>query len=109
LIAQRYKETSSDAPVPTAKEIELSLKNVAKSEQFKIAEWKNDLEDKAWLARVDAAKLINQVCADISEARLTFAKKRDSLLLLKLVIKNHPAQLAELGDYVRRLVDGPGE
>lgn len=108
-IAQRYKETSSDAPVPTTKEIEVALKTVANSKQFKIAEWKNDLEDKAWLARVDAANLINQVCADVSEARLTFTKKRDSFLLLKLVIRNHPAQLAELGDYVRRLVDGPGE
>ena len=108
-IAQRYKETSSDAPVPTAKEVEVALKNVANSKQFKIPEWKNDLEDKAWLARVDAANLINQVCADVSEARLTFTKKRDSFLLLQLVIRNHPAQLAELGDYVRRLVDGPGE
>ncbi len=108
-IAQRYKETSSDAPVPTTKEIELALKTVAKSKQFKIAEWKNDLEDKAWLARVDAANLINQVCADVSEARVTFTKKSDSFLLLKLVIRNHPAQVAELGDYVQRLVDGPGE
>jgi predicted ATPase len=108
-IVQRYKETSSDAPVPTTKEVEVALKNVANSKQFKIPEWKNDLEDKAWLARVDAANLINQVCADVSEARLTFTKKRDSFLLLKLVIRNHPAQLAELGDYVQRLVDGPGE
>jgi hypothetical protein len=109
LIAQRYKETSSDAPAPTAKKVEVALKNVANSKQFKIPEWKNDLEDKAWLARVDAANLIIQVCADVSEARLTFTKKRDSFLLLQLVIRNHPAQLAELGDYVRRLVDGSGE
>jgi hypothetical protein len=107
-IAQRYKETSSDAPIPTANEVEVALENVAKSKKFKIVEWKNDLEDKAWLARVDAANLINQVCADVSGARLTFTKKRDSFLLLKLVIRNHPAQLVELGDYVRRLVDGPG-
>jgi len=108
-IAQRYKETSSDAPVPTAKEVEVALENVAKSKKFKIVEWKNDLEDKAWLARVDAANLINQVCVDVSGARLTFTKKRDSFLLLKLVIRNHPDQLVELGDYVQRLVDGPGE
>ena len=37
-IAQRYKETSSDAPVPTAKEVEVALKNVANSKQFKIPE-----------------------------------------------------------------------
>ncbi len=108
-IAQRYKETSSDAPVPTAKEVEVALENVAKSKKFKIVEWKNDLEDKAWLARVDAANLINQVCVDVSGARLTFTKKRDSFLLLKLVIRNHPDQLVELGDYVQRLADGPGE
>jgi energy-coupling factor transporter ATP-binding protein EcfA2 len=108
-IAQRYKETLSDTPVPTAKAVEAALENRAGSKQFKIAEWKNDLEDEAWLARIDAANLINQVCADVSEARLTFNKKRDSLLLLQLVIRNHPAQLAELGDYVRQLVDGPGE
>ena len=108
-IAQRYKETSSDTLVPTAKAVEAALKTQAGSKQFKITEWKNDLEAEAWLARIDAANLINQVCADVSEARVTFNKKHDSFLLLQLVVRNHPAQLAELGDYVRHLVDGSGE
>jgi hypothetical protein len=107
-IAQQTKENLTEAPVPTANEVEAALKDLAGTPKFKVTEWKNDLEDKEWLARVDAANLIIQVCTDVSETRVTFNKKRDTLLLLQLVIKNNPAQLAELGEYVRRLVDGQG-
>jgi hypothetical protein len=107
-VAHRHKEASSDASVPTANEVEAALKDRAVTPKFKVTEWRNDLEDKEWLARVDAANLIIQVCTDVSETRVTFNKNRDTLLLLQLVIKNNPAQLAELGEYVRRLVDGQG-
>jgi predicted ATPase len=107
-VAHRHKEASSDASVPTANEVEAALKDLAVTPKFKVTEWRNDLEDKEWLARVDAANLIIQVCTDVSETRVTFNKNRDTLLLLQLVIKNNPAQLAELGEYVRRLVDGQG-
>jgi hypothetical protein len=106
-IAHRYKKASCDASVPTEKEVETALKNLAGSPKFNGAGWRNDLEDEAWLAQVDSAKLIKQVCAEVSETRVTFNKNCDSLLLLKFVIKNNPAQLEQLGGYVRRLVDGP--
>jgi hypothetical protein len=107
-IAQQTKENLTEAPVLTANEVEAALKNLAGTAKFKVTEWRNDLEDKEWLARVDAANLIIQVCTDVSETRVTFNKNRDTLLLLQLVIKNNPAQLAELGEYVRRLVDEQG-
>jgi predicted ATPase len=106
-IAHRQKEASSDASVPTEKEVEIALKNLADSEQFKVPGWKNELEDEAWLAEVDAANLIRKVCTYVSETRVTFNKNGDSFSLLQLVIKNNPSQLKELSDYVRRLVDGP--
>jgi hypothetical protein len=108
-IAQQTKENLTEAPALTANAVEATLKNLAGTPKFKVTEWRNDLEDKEWLARVDAAKLIKKTCEEISNERVTFNKNDDSLALLRLVIKNNPAQLAELGDYVRRLVDGPGE
>lgn len=106
-IAHRQKEASSDASVPTEKEVETALKNLAGSEQFKVPDWKNELEDEAWLAQVDAAKLIREVCTVVSETRVTFNKNGDSFSLLQLVIKNNPSQIKKLSDYVRLLVDGP--
>lgn len=106
-ITQQTKENLTEAPVLTANEVEAALKNLAGTPKFKVTEWRNDLEDKEWLARVDAAKLITKICEEISNELVTFNKNDDSLALLRLVIKNNPAQLAELGDYVRRLVDGP--
>jgi hypothetical protein len=104
-IAQQTKKNLAEALIPTAEEVETVLKNLANEPKVKVAEWRNDLEDAAWLARVDAANLINEVCKKISEARVTFNKNQHSLQLLQLVRMNNPAQLSELGEYVQRLVD----
>ncbi len=108
-IADKDHFKPRDAAPLTPGAVAATLMRLAAEMKFKIPEWQGKLDDVTWLTRVDAANLIKAVCEEISEARVTFNKNLDSLALLRLVIKNNPAQLAELGDYVRRLVDGPGE
>jgi hypothetical protein len=57
-----------------------------------------------WLARVDAANLIINVCGSLSEHRAPFAKKGDSLFLLRHILERDREQLAPLRDYVASLV-----
>ena len=83
----------------TAKLIEL-----AGSKKFLEREWRGDIFDEAWLARVDAANLISAACAELSEHLVTFNKKSDTLALLKFVQDRNPAQLEGLASYVKNLV-----
>ncbi|QMW22518.1 ATP-dependent nuclease [Sandaracinobacteroides saxicola] len=89
---------------PAVQQVAACLKSLAASEHFKIPEWSGDINDAVWQSRVDAAKLIAETCAELSDQRVTFNKKRDTLTLLQLVHKNSPDQLKELVEYVRGLV-----
>ena len=68
------------------------------------AKWDGDITDEQWLAGVDAAKLIDTVCGTLSDQRVRFAKKDDSLFLLQHILKNDRQHLAPLEDYVASLV-----
>ncbi len=76
----------------------------ANGSDFIIDDWKNDILDPNWQRRVDAAKLINSVCERLTECRLTFTKKHDSLFLLKHIHENKPERIKELSSYVEGLV-----
>ena len=89
----------------TPETVEQSIGTIAADPKFKITGWKNDIRSDAWLANVDAAKLIDAVCQAQSNLRATFNKKEDSLLLLKSILKREPARLRSLAEYVKTLVD----
>jgi predicted ATPase len=100
-VMQRDQEQSIlDADLVTAKLIEL-----AGSDKFKIREWHGDLAEPRWLAKVDAAKLISDCCGQISEYRVTFKKKDDTLALLQRILLTDREQVTELLEYVEKLVD----
>ncbi len=80
------------------------LMELAGSDKFVIREWAGDLAEPGWLAKVDAAKLISDCCGQISQSRVTFKKKDDTLALLQRAISADRAQLAELLEYVKNLV-----
>ena len=89
----------------TTSTVSVKLIELAGADKFKIPEWSGDLAEPAWLAKVDAANLLSDTCASLSDCRVTFNKKGDTLALLKLVQANNAAQLQELADYVRTLVE----
>lgn len=101
------RDLGADAPVE-AGSVADQLTALASKEPFLIAEWTGDLASEAWQANVDAAKLIASACEDLSDARVTFNKKDDTLSLLQLVQGIAPEQIAPLATYVNELVEAAG-
>lgn len=90
----------------TSELVSEKLTELASSPKFSLSEWNGDLSNEAWLEKVDAAKLIAETCKALSEQRVTFNKKADSLFLLKHILEKNPNSLKSLTDYVCELVDG---
>jgi len=83
-----------------------ALRSKALEPRFKInIDWDGqNLGDENWLAQVDAARLINDVCQTLSEGRVTFSKTEDSLELVKFLVADRPAALDGLARYIESLV-----
>jgi hypothetical protein len=94
---------SESLPIDVAA-IEAKFMELA-SNDFRIAEWQGDLSDPAWLAKVDAAKLVADACAALTDQRITFNKKNDTLALMQIIQSVSVSQLDELAIYVRSLVE----
>ncbi|MBY0284348.1 MAG: AAA family ATPase [Sphingomonas sp.] len=88
----------------TVAAVEQALTDAAMQRPFLIPQWFGNLNDEAWLCHVDAANLISTVCGALSEHRVPFAKKDDTLFLLRYVLENDAAKLKPLCDYVASLV-----
>ncbi len=84
--------------------VRTKLTELASSSPYRVVSWSNDLSSEHWLADVDAAKLIAQAVAELSNQTVTFKKKHDSLFLLKSILKRNPDQLKLLIDYVQSLI-----
>ncbi|WP_292962331.1 ATP-dependent nuclease [Novosphingobium sp. UBA1939] len=80
------------------------LTDLASSQRFRIQSWNGNLFDAKWASEVDAAKLIANAVSDLTETRLEFRKKNDSLALLKLVQRHNPELIEPLSNYVLELV-----
>lgn len=104
LIQQDQEENNVNADLVTRKLIELA--GVGK---FKIPEWSGDLAEPGWLAKVDGAKLIAECCGQLSEHRVAFNKKNDTLALLQRILATHREQVTELLEYVEKLVASLGD
>jgi energy-coupling factor transporter ATP-binding protein EcfA2 len=94
--------TSAQSATPAA--VEVALRVAAAKRTFHVPEWNDDITNVNWLIRVDAANLIANVCGTLSEQRAPFAKKDDSLFLLRHILEHDPTRLAPLQDYVVSLV-----
>lgn len=98
--------TERDSEMVTSDVAEIEAKLIAlAAEQFRVAEWQGDLTDEVWLTKVDAANLIAAATAELTEHRVTFNKKDDTLALMQLVQSVDAVQLNGLATYVRSLVE----
>lgn len=95
-------KTSPKATTPAG--VKAALEAAAAKRPLCIPEWTGDLADVEWLARVDAARLIAAVCGTLSNHRVPFTKKDDSLFLLRHILEHDPEQLAPLRDYIVSLL-----
>ncbi len=98
-----HKDPQSASTV-TPDSVAAALKKAAAEKPLHIPEWNGNIADEQWLAGVDAAELIGTVCGTLSEQRMRFAKKADSLFLLQHILKNNGQHLDPLAKYVASLV-----
>ncbi len=92
------------ASTVTPDSVAAALKKAAAEKPLHIQEWNGNIADEQWLAGVDAAELIGTVCGTLSEQRVRFAKKADSLFLLQHILKNDRQRFDPLAEYVASLV-----
>jgi predicted ATPase len=104
LLQRDQEQNNVDADLVTRKLIEL-----ADTAEFKIPEWTGDLAEPRWLAKVDAAKLISECCGQISEHRVTFNKKNDTLAHLQRILATQREEVTELLEHVEKLVSSLGK
>jgi hypothetical protein len=101
----RAKDPGSSA---TAESVEAELIRLGADRRYGPG-WKGSLADEGWLARCDAANLIDQTMRNISEERVRFEKTKDALELVRHILQREVGQLQPLGDYVRSLVNRVGK
>ena len=104
-ISAFIRSRDSEAASVNKEIVVTKLSELAASESFKVKEWAGDLNQAAWLEKVDAANLIAAVCMELSDNRVTFNKKDDTLSLIQSVQALNPDQLTGLEVYVRNLVE----
>lgn len=67
--------------------------------------WHGSVDDAAWWTQVDGAMILRDLCSTLTEQRLTFRKKVDTLDILKLSVERDRARLRPLAEYVQLLVN----
>lgn len=81
------------------------LRAAAQERDLLVPQWDGILTSEGWTSSVDAASLISRVVARLSNHRVTFKKKNDSMALMKHMIVQNSAQLQPLIDYVKSLIE----
>jgi predicted ATPase len=99
-IASKDSELKLDAEI-VAEQLRITARDLDLSTPH---DWDGNICDENWLTAVDGANLIKRTCAIMSDNRVTFSKRHDSLQLLKYIIANNPERLASLKCYIRELV-----
>ena len=65
-----------------------------------------DLSDSQWVDKnIDAAKLLDALFANFSEARVEFRKTKHSVMLTEWLLENNPDSFAELVQFLRGILD----
>jgi hypothetical protein len=61
-----------------------------------------------WVRNVHAGKLLDDLFQDVSDAKLSFSKTRDDLLLVQWLLENRKEALEPLGEYLEELIEKCG-
>jgi AAA15 family ATPase/GTPase len=63
------------------------------------------LANAKWIDKIDAAKVLAALFAELSEARVQFKKTSHSLMLTEWLVENNPEHFAELAQFLRDILD----
>ncbi|MEG4087921.1 AAA family ATPase [Microcoleus sp. Pol12B4] len=58
-----------------------------------------------WIGKIDAAKVLDALFAELSEARVKFKKTSHSLMLTEWLLENNPEHFADLAQFLRGILD----
>ena len=58
-----------------------------------------------WIEKIDAAKVLAVLFAELSEARVQFKKTSHSPMLTEWLLENNPEHFAELAQFLRDILD----
>src|SRR4028119_112515 len=73
---------------------------------FSKASTEKELSDSQWVdENIDAAKLLDALFANFSEARVEFRKTKHSVMLTEWLLENNPDCFAELVQFLQRILD----
>lgn len=103
-LAQRMRDKDAATNLNPAAVSEKILE-LAASPRFRTGLIVPDLTSEEWLAAVDAAKLLNALFSESSDARIEYEKTTDGIEIIKLMLARDPSTLTPLTEYVASLVD----
>ena len=63
------------------------------------------LANAKWIDKIDAAKVLAALFAELSEARVQFKKTSHSLMLTEWLLENNPEHSADLAQFLRDILD----
>lgn len=63
------------------------------------------LANAEWIDKIDAAKVLDALFAELSFARVKFKKTAHSLMLTEWLLENNPEHFAELAQFLRDILD----
>lgn len=67
--------------------------------------WKGELQSEAWLKKVDAARLLLDCFAALTQNRTEYRKTRDTIKIIQYIVQRDISILQELIDFIESLVD----
>lgn len=67
--------------------------------------WNGSIDNSEWLKKVDAAQLLSACFSSLTEKRTEFRKTTDSVAIANYLVRNAPAKLTELVEYIRKHVE----
>ncbi|MGC1248442.1 MAG: hypothetical protein WA865_19700 [Spirulinaceae cyanobacterium] len=62
------------------------------------------MTDNIWLEKVDGAKLLSSLFAELSNSRVTYSKTKHSVELTEWLVKHQPDQLLTLAELLKRIL-----
>jgi hypothetical protein len=85
---------------------ELLESNKLNKNYFSKTSTNKELSDSQWVDKnIDAAKLLDALFANFSEARVEFRKTKHSVMLTEWLLENNPDSFAELVQFLRAILD----
>jgi len=93
-----------DAPLSAARVSEWLRANGAKADYYNGGRWNGDTNDATWRTEVQAAKLLQDLFADLSGATEEYRKMTHSVRLTNWVLEHDREHLRELVEYLSALL-----